>query len=472
MISRLVLDWDFHHRRLAEYVEGSRGSLEVICNDRETVESLRELGVPVRNADPTNVATLIDAELPDQVVTASRDADRTEKLIDAASEAYPERPIVGFLGVEITPGQRARLNEQLDGIVDAGDAIRSTLLNSANTPATVRARRVRHVMMEIDGELAIFAHDNPDPDAIASACALESIAERIGVPTTIYYYGQITHQSNRAFINALDLSPTQLDTEDPIPDVAAIALVDHANPGVNNSLPPDMPIDLIFDHHIPGGPVDARFVDLRESLGATSTILTEYLRQFGIEPTANLATALVYGITTDTSSFSRQVSIPDFEAAAYLWPMADHTALTRIENPGVSRETIETIAHAIDNRRVEEGVLSACVGRVGERDALAQAAELLLQMEGIEISVVYGITDDVVEASARARGHDDRLDLAAIMREAFASIGSAGGHERMAGASIPLGILAETEETGSDVVAIVREVIDGRLYETIDRVPA
>ncbi len=467
MITRLVLDWGFRHRVLVDYVDRSQGQLTVVCDDHETVESLREEGIQVIAADPTDPDALAEFDTPDEVVVAARSSERTRELANAAITAFPATRRVGLFSLNLSQADRDRMASLFDRTVDANESLRTRITAVANAPATLRAHRVRSLLSAITGELAIFTHDNPDPDALASASALERIAERLGVRATTYYYGQITHQSSRAFVNVLDLDPTRLEPGDPPPDAEAIALVDHANPGVNDSLPPDISVDLIFDHHTPGAPVDARYVDLRESLGATSTIMTEYLRQFDIVPDPGLATALVYGITTDTRSFSRQVSIADFEAAAFLWPTTDHGALTRIENPGVSRETLDTIAQAVTSRRIEQGILAACAGRIGERDALGQAADLLLQMEGVDVTMVYGIVDDVVEVSARARGGDRTVDLAAIMRDAFAPIGSAGGHEEMAGATIPLGILAETDGGNEDVISIVREVIDERFFETV-----
>lgn len=467
MVARLVLDWDFSHRILAEYVDRSRETLQVITDNTEVVESLRDLGVPVLAADPTDPTVLTGTDSPVQVIAAARDPIRNARIVDAARDAFPTVTVVGFISMHGTPADRQHLATKLDRRIDARDALQSRLLGVANSPATVRSTRVREILTEIDGELAVFTHDNPDPDAIASASALERIATRLDVTAHTYFFGRITHQSNRALVNVLDLDPTKLSRGDSLPDAEAFALVDHANPGVNDSLPPETPIDLIFDHHTPGGPVDARYVDLRESLGATCTIMTEYLRQFHIDPSPSLATALVYGITTDTRSFSRQVAIEDYEAAAFLWPAADHNALARIENPGVTPETLDTTARAVNNRRVEGSVLSACVGTITERDALGQAAELLLQMEDIEISMVYGIVGDVVELSARARGRDIGIDLAAIMREAFAPIGSAGGHEEMAGASVPLGILGDSHNDDVDIVSIVRSVIDERFFETV-----
>lgn len=210
-------------------------------------------------------------------------------------------------------------------------------------------------------------------------------------------------------------------------------------------------------------------MDLREDVGATSSMMAEYLQQLEIDIDETLATALLYGIRTDTNDFTRKVSETDFDAAGILWGKADHESLRRVENPSLSRDTLGTIGDAIAQRHVQGSILSSCVGEINTPDALAQAADLLLQMEGIDVLLVYGLTDDVVHASARARPNVPGVDLADIMREAFDPIGTAGGHEEMAGAQIPVGMLGTVGgDHGEVLVEVIREVIDERFFETVE----
>jgi nanoRNase/pAp phosphatase (c-di-AMP/oligoRNAs hydrolase) len=307
-------------------------------------------------------------------------------------------------------------------------------------------------------------HDNPDPDAIASAVALSRIADAVGVETVVCYYGEISHQENRALVNLLELDLRRLGPDDDTSVFGGIALVDHSRPGVNDQLPEATPVDVVIDHHPPRAPVEAKFVDLRSDVGATSTLLTGYLRQFGVEIDRTVATALLYGVRIDTADFSREVAAADFEAAAALLPHADGGVLERVESPSVGPETFETVAAAVRNREVKNGVLCSCVGEVVERDALAQAADRLLDMDGVNTTVVYGYRDGVVYVSARARGSD--LDLGATLRTAFDRIGSAGGHADMAGAQIPLGVIGEVE--GDErLELVVRDVVTDRFFDVV-----
>lgn len=470
MVSRLILEWDLPQRLLEEYIRQSDAEFRILVSDRERAEVLRESGLPVNHGETSDERVLRGVGSPDVIVVGSRQTEQNFDIARTARLVYPQSSIVALRTIESTAAEREQLQGVVDTILDASTALKDRVISLTNTPAALRSRRVGTILREADDDLAIFTHDNPDPDAIGSAFALEALAERFNVSAQTYYYGTITHQSNRAFVNILELDPIELSVEDEPPLDGLVALVDHSIPGINDSLPPETDVDVIFDHHSPGGPVAARYVDLRESVGATCTILSEYLRQFDIEPSHVLASALLYGIKTDTRDFTRKVSTVDLESAAWLWDAADHATLQQVANPSVGTKTIGTIADAIEHRRVEGPILLACVGSIDERDALGQAADLLIQMDGISVTLIYGIMDGEIVASARAQRHDVPFDLSVIMREAFSAIGSAGGHEEMAGARIPLGILADGDsEAEDDLVAVVREVIDNRFLESIQQ---
>ncbi|MDY6931793.1 MAG: NAD-binding protein, partial [Halobacteriota archaeon] len=105
------------------------------------------------------------------------------------------------------------------------------------------------VISSVDGQkLGIVTHDNPDPDAISSALALKYIASTVDVEAEILHHGEIGHQSNRAFVNLLNIETLKIDTIN-MEDYGKIAFVDVAIPGANNPLPEDAKVDIIIDHH-------------------------------------------------------------------------------------------------------------------------------------------------------------------------------------------------------------------------------
>jgi nanoRNase/pAp phosphatase (c-di-AMP/oligoRNAs hydrolase) len=79
---------------------------------------------------------------------------------------------------------------------------------------------------------------------------------------------------------------------------------------------------------------------VRPELGANSTILTEYLNAADIDLPIPLATALFYGIKTDTMGLGRSGTKADIEAYAFLVPRIDSRALFEIERAQVLEERV------------------------------------------------------------------------------------------------------------------------------------
>lgn len=202
-------------------------------------------------------------------------------------------------------------------------------------------------------------------------------------------------------------------------------------------------------------------MDIRPDVGATASILTQYLMELEMEPSRNLATALFYGIQADTDYFKREVSKLDFEAAAYLQGYIDASLLNMIENPEISTEVMEVLAKAIMNRKVVKGNIAlAYVGEISNRDALPKAADFLLKMEGISTTFVFGIVGDEIHISARTK--DLRLNLGEILSKAFGG----GGHQTAAAAKIPLGIFKSVSDKEA-LRKLVEEAIRAKILEII-----
>ncbi|QCJ47903.1 MULTISPECIES: DHH family phosphoesterase [Haloprofundus] len=456
------------HAMLEMLAERS-GRVQVITDDPERVTSLREEGVRAIHADPTNPESYpTTAEL---ILVVGEDAGRNLAAVESARRRYPDAQVTTYAGVDADPEFVERLHASADRVVDATSVLTDHVVGMVDHEPARRLRRLLTVLRELDGPLAVVTHDNPDPDAIASAVALCRIAETVGVEADACYFGEISHQENRALVNLLDLQLRNLESNDDLEPYAGIALVDHSRPGVNDGLDPETLVDIVIDHHPPRAPVEARFVDLRSEVGATSTLLADYLERLGRDLDRTVATALLYGIRVDTKDFTREVSKMDFEATAYLLERVDASVLERVETPSMSADVFETIARAIRNREVRGTALASCVGKITDRDALAQAAERLLDMEGVEVSLVYGFEGGTVYVSGRARGTD--IDLGETLRDALGQIGSAGGHADMAGAQLPLGILENVEDDAKEpLTEVVRGIVSGRFFETLDTAPS
>lgn len=325
-----------------------------------------------------------------------------------------------------------------------------------------------HELLGESSEIDIVCHNNPDPDCLASALALGRIAAAAGIDERqILYSGDISHQQNRAFVNLLDIDLQSFESttvQNRQPD-SLLAFVDHSIPGENNTVPPDTNVDIVIDHH-PAEDIDARFVDHREELGAAATILTEYVRTLDIDLDTNLATALLFAIRSDTLDFLRGATHEEYDAAGYLHEYADQEMIQQLSTPSVSGGTLDAISTAIDNRRINGAVLISHVGRTTERDALPQAVDYLVKLEGVQTAIVFGLVHDAIHISARSP--DARVNVGNILNETFEDVGSGGGHYNVAGGEIPLGIFADYTSDDAQLLEIIEQIITARLFEKLN----
>ncbi|WP_266080355.1 DHH family phosphoesterase [Haladaptatus caseinilyticus] len=323
--------------------------------------------------------------------------------------------------------------------------------------------RLDSLLQLLDGNdsLAILCHNDPDPDCISSALALSTVAEHVGVEdVTLYYGGEITHQQNRAMVNALDIELYRL-TENCLRSSSLLAFVDHAKPGVNNSVPEGTMPDIVIDHHSVTG-IDAKYVDHRAEVGATASILTEYLAFLDIELDKRLATALLFGIRRETLAFTRSATGAEYTSARFLHPHADINLLRRLSDSLFTHETLDSIGETIQNRAVRGSYLVTHTGRTDERDTLPQAADYLLNLEGITTTLVFGIIDGTVHLSARTR--DPRVHIGEVMTAAFGGVGSAGGHRDMAGGVVPLGVFGELDDCDTELIDLLTDTLTERFF--------
>ena len=446
--------------RLAEWP----GELTVVAPDGVSIGADRP-DVTYERAAPDDTAAYPDRA--DLVFVAGDDDATNAAAAATARDAYPDAYLAVYVGPDADPAVASRVAAVADRVIDADRILVDRVTELTTDPGAARVHRLHTTLRRIEGRLAVVMHDNPDPDAIASALGLVRVAERAGVSADACYFGNISHQENRAMVNLLDIDLVALDDAETVAEYGGVALVDHSRPGINDGLPEDTTVDIVVDHHPPRAPVEAHFVDLRHDIGATSTLVSDYLIRTGIDPGTPLATALLFGVRVDTDDFTREVSVADFEAAAWLVLHADLPTLERIESPSMTPEVIETLSLAIGNRDVRGDALVSNVGSIRDRDALAQAADRLLNMEGIRITVVYGYKDGTIYVSGRARGTD--VDLGETLRDALGTIGSAGGHADMAGAQVSLGILGDADDDSEAALTeVVTDVVAGRLFETLE----
>lgn len=309
-------------------------------------------------------------------------------------------------------------------------------------------------------EVTVLMHPNPDPDSMASAIAVSRMCSKVNTSCEIIYSGKIQHQENRAFEAVLDIEFISISEYADI-DCPNIILVDHPRPRGFDSCESISPIAVI-DHH-PEDPSEADYIDKRNDLGSCSTILTEYASDMGILDDAQLATALAYGIISDTNNLTSGISKKDVKAMLHLTDNINLSKLQRISSPDIDKEVVEAKADAIKQRE-ERGIY--CVSDIGDldnEDSIPQAADELINIESIKSVVVLGDYGDHIRMSGRSS--DDRVHMGKSLRQVVQDIpsSSAGGHSRMGGGKIP----CEYVRTDSVASVICRDRLIERIFESM-----
>jgi nanoRNase/pAp phosphatase (c-di-AMP/oligoRNAs hydrolase) len=285
--------------------------------------------------------------------------------------------------------------------------------------------------------LLIVMQNNPDPDAIAAACALRELANKTaGLNCQFAYGGTIGRAENRELVHYLGFA------FHPFAEIShqksdLIAMVDTQPATGNNPLPEGVQPDIIIDHH-PATEASrgVAFADIREHYGATSTILWEYLCEAKITPEIPVATALLYGIRSDTQDLGREATKADIVAIEALYPLANKRMLSQIQQGRVPSAYYQMLSTALANTKLYSHALICNIGDIDNPDMIGEVADLLIRHEEVDWVMCYGFYNDQMLISLRTQ--DDRLDAGDVARSVVDKLGTGGGHASMAGGQISL----------------------------------
>ena len=432
----------------------------VVDRDESRVRHLRDQKYDAYQRDLTSPDLLTGLPVFEIAFVMTGDPDANLAAVLTIKKRFPSVQIVAR-AIDPVSGQKLTAGGAEFVLYPQEVVARSAVLQIRKQHSSRISQRLFTMLAGWEGTFGIITHKNPDPDAISSAMALAEIAKHANPKTLtarIFYEGNIGHQENRTFVNLLDIKMEHL-TPEALSACTFLALVDCSGPGANNDIPPQTKINVIIDHHKEGRHLASQgmFVDIRPGVGATASIMTQYLQELDVPVDKRVATALLYGIRTDTKEFTRNVTPQDLNYAGFLLPLTDADLLDKIMSPSMSQETLDVIGKAIHERKVQSGYLFANVGFVMNRDALPQAADLLITLEGVNTALVYGITDNAIVISARNR--DIRLHIGNALSEAFGEMGDAGGHPNMAAATLPLHYFGRVENKAQLLEIVIEPVL-------------
>ncbi|QEH37293.1 putative manganese-dependent inorganic pyrophosphatase [Aquisphaera giovannonii] len=298
----------------------------------------------------------------------------------------------------------------------------------------VRSERVLAVLAPFR-RIAVVSHVNPDPDSLASMLGLKALIEAAqpGKPVLLTVEGMIARAENRAMVELIPVPLVPVESVTIDPDTAVIMVDSQPRTGRRGSeeaLP-----QVVIDHHETGGDLTGvLFRDIRTHMGATSTMVTGYLIEQKVLVPPELATALLYGIESETTGYPREATSLDDGALVWLFPRANKDLLARIRNPRLPHSHFATFQHALSNAFLYRDLIVSWCGEVTQPDIIAEVADFFIRFDRVHWALAIGLFERHLKLSLRASGLGDRAGE--VLREVVDGIGSAGGHDKRAGGMV------------------------------------
>lgn len=313
--------------------------------------------------------------------------------------------------------------------------------------ALERVNELRAFVGETE-RVPILVQEDPDPDGMATALGVRVLLHRIEDDSPIISLGEITRPENRRMAEMLGIRVTRV-TPTEVEGFEKVIAVDTQPRGFRGP-PPRM---AIIDHHPPLDSYPADFADIRPDYGAAATVITEYLRADGESQVhQKLATALLYGIRTDTDTLMRGATAPDVIAYAFLQDRVDQVLLRRVSRASFQPDCVRAFGRALAAVVVEDHVAVAYLGRLlpDEGHILPILAEFCLALESVAWGAAAAVIEDEVALAIRRTGTagPGAGQVARLLSE---EPGKGGGHATMARAALPKKRLgARSEEPGAE----------------------
>jgi nanoRNase/pAp phosphatase (c-di-AMP/oligoRNAs hydrolase) len=301
---------------------------------------------------------------------------------------------------------------------------------------SVRSERLR-TTLEPFARVVVVSHVNPDPDSLGSMLGLKALVEAIqpGKPVILTVDGMIARSENRAMVELIPIPLVPVETVNTDAETAVV-MVD-TQPYTGRRFSEAAMPQVVIDHHDTGGILNGvLFRDIRTHLGATRTMVTGYLIEQRVVVPPPLATALLYGIDSETMGYPREASSLDDGAIIWLYPRADKDLLAQIRNPKLPQSHFATFQTALANAFLYEHVVVSWCGVVSQPDIIAEIAEFFVRFDQVNWSLATGVFDGQMKLSLRASQLGGRAGetLHAVVN----GLGNAGGHDKRAGGAIPL----------------------------------
>jgi len=295
--------------------------------------------------------------------------------------------------------------------------------------------RLKELLAKVKTDhIYIQTHKFPDPDAIASAYAMQRLLEYHDIRSEICYGGFIDFSSTRRMTDYLGIemkNTASMDLSCPLDTVLSV----DSQPVNENSSGLQGRVSLCIDHHQSFETAVCDYEDIRPDYGACASIIWEYYRDDHVPVDTRIATALVYGMQIDTDNFTRGTISADVDAFDHLFPHCDKPFLNLLHKSKYDRKGITAFGHSFNHLEIRGDICFVDVGNDCPDALVAKISDFVTDIEGINIALVFSRRENGMKFSMRSVS--PQYDTGILMRAILRGYGQGGGHEIMAGGFVP-----------------------------------
>lgn len=292
-------------------------------------------------------------------------------------------------------------------------------------------------------EIVIQCHDNPDADAIASGYALYEYLAFFGKNVRLIYSGnyKVGKRNLQLMIEELDIPIEKVDVLNP-PEMLVTVDCQYGEGNVTHF---DAKNVAIIDHHQISVKMPQMF-EIKSNLGSCSTLMWKLLKEegFPLEGDTKLATALYYGLYTDTNGFTEMDHPYDRDLRDTA--KADKNLIAKFKNSNLTLNDLTIAGEALKDHQYNDEYLFAILEvKPCDPNMLGLISDLVIEVDKVETCLVYSILSTGIKISVRSCNKEVKAsELACSICDA---IGSGGGHAVKAGGFIQINLLRDAYET-------------------------
>ena len=282
-------------------------------------------------------------------------------------------------------------------------------------------------------DIVIQCHDNPDADALASGYALWWYFKNNGKNARFIYKGRKAVTKSNLLLMIKDLMIPATYAPD-FTDVPALLITVDCQAGQKNVTDTPCKTLAIIDHHQVTTALPP-LSNVQSSVGSCSTVCWSLLKEEGLDVNDNteLATALYYGLYTDTNKLS-EVSHPlDRDMIDDL--KINKPIVTMMVNSNLSLNELKITGKAIlEYEYVEQHRCLIIEAEPCDPTILGVISDFSLETECVDICLAYYESPDEVKFSVRSCTKEVHAnELAAYLAQ---GLGGGGGHILKAGGAL------------------------------------